>query len=64
LAEDADAEAELANAITADDRRIAAVDAGQGVGMVTDVAPVAEVIDRLCSGAHDLLGRWGQTART
>ncbi|MDT5090133.1 MAG: nitronate monooxygenase, partial [Mycobacterium sp.] len=55
---------ELANAITADDRRIAAVDAGQGVGMVTDVAPVAEVIDRLCSGAHDLLGRWGQTART
>ncbi len=64
LAEDADAEAELAAATTADDRRIAAVDAGQGVGMVTDVAPVAEVIDRLCSGAHDLLARWGQTART
>ena len=59
LAEDADAEAELATAIAADDRRIAAVDAGQGVGMVTDVAPVGEVIDRLCTGAHDLLARLG-----
>jgi nitronate monooxygenase len=64
LAENADAQAELAAATTADDRRIAAVDAGQGVGMVTEVTPVAEVIDRLCGGAHDLLARWGQTART
>ena len=56
LAEDADAEAELATAIAADDRRIAAVDAGQGVGMVTDVAPVGEVIERLCAGAEELLG--------
>src|SRR5580692_4484413 len=55
LAEDADAEAELASAIAADDRRIAAVDAGQGVGMVTDVAPVGEVIERLCAGAENLL---------
>lgn len=58
LAEDPDAEAELVSAIAADDRRIAAVDAGQGVGMVTDVAPVGEVIDRLCSGAEKLLGNW------
>ena len=64
LAEDADAEAELATAIAADDRRIAAVDAGQGVGMVTDVAPVGEVIERLCTGAHELLAGWGHTART
>src|SRR5580693_9458448 len=64
LAEDADAEAELATAIAADDRRIAAVDAGQGVGMVTDVAPVGEVIERLCAGAENLLAAWGQTART
>jgi nitronate monooxygenase len=64
LAEDADAEAELATAIAADDRRIAAVDAGQGVGMVTDVAPVGEVIDRLCTGARELLSGWSQTART
>ncbi|HEY6820305.1 MAG TPA: nitronate monooxygenase [Mycobacterium sp.] len=59
LAEDADAEAELATAIAADDRRIAAVDAGQGVGMVTDVAPVGEVIERLCAGAQNLLAGWG-----
>ncbi|MGB9250837.1 MAG: nitronate monooxygenase, partial [Mycobacterium sp.] len=64
LAEDADAPAELASAISADDRRIAAVDAGQGVGMVTEVSPVGEVIERLCAGAHDLLTGWGQTART
>jgi nitronate monooxygenase len=64
LAEDADAEAELVTAIAADDRRIAAVDAGQGVGMVTDVAPVGEVIERLCTGAHELLAGWGHTART
>jgi nitronate monooxygenase len=60
LADDADAQAELASAIAADDRRIAAVDAGQGVGMVTDVSPVGEVIERLCTGARDLLGGWGQ----
>jgi nitronate monooxygenase len=60
LAGDADAEAELVTAIATDDRRIAAVDAGQGVGMVTDVAPVGVVIDRLCTGAHELLARWGQ----
>src|ERR1700742_4400266 len=59
LAEDADAEAELAAAVAADDRRVAAVDAGQGVGMVTDVAPVGEVIDRLCTGAQELLAGWG-----
>src|ERR1700722_12239724 len=58
LAEDAEAEAELATAIAADDRRIAAVDAGQGVGMVTGVAPVGEVIDRLCAGAYELLAGW------
>jgi nitronate monooxygenase len=61
LADDADAPAELATAIAADDRRIAAVDAGQGVGMVTDVSPVGEVIDRLCTGARDLLAGWDQS---
>ena len=60
----ADAAAELATATAADDRRVAAVDAGQGVGMVTGVAPVGEVIDRMCTGARDLLAGWGQTART
>lgn len=59
LAADPDAEAELNTAIAADDRRVAAVDAGQGVGMVTEVTPVGEVIDRLCTGARDLLAGWG-----
>jgi nitronate monooxygenase len=64
LADDPDAPAELAAAIAADDRRIAAVDAGQGVGMVTGVEPVGQVIERLCAGAEQLLKGWGQTACT
>src|SRR3984957_2106925 len=52
LADDPDAPSELAAAIAADDRRTAPVDAGQGVGMVTDIAPVGQVIERLCAGAE------------
>jgi nitronate monooxygenase len=59
LADDAGAQAELAAAIAADDCRTAPVDAGQGVGMVTGVAPVGEVIERLCVGAAKLLSGWG-----
>ena len=59
LADDPDAQAELAAAIAADDHRTAPVDAGQGVGMVTGVVPVAEVIERLCVGAEKLLAGWG-----
>jgi nitronate monooxygenase len=50
---------ELAAAIAADDRRIAPVDAGQGVEMIRDDASVAEVIDQMCAGAEGLLARWG-----
>jgi nitronate monooxygenase len=50
---------ELAAASDADDRRIAPVDAGQGVGMVGDDAPVGEVIGQLCAGAEILLAGWG-----
>jgi nitronate monooxygenase len=64
LADDTDAPSELAAAIAADDRRTAPVDAGQGVGMVTDIAPVGQVIERLCAGAEKLLTGWGHTART
>jgi nitronate monooxygenase len=53
-----DALDELAAAVAADDRRTAPVDAGQGVGMVTGVAPVAQVIERLCEGAEKLLQNW------
>lgn len=59
LAGDIDARAELAEAIAADDYRVAPVDAGQGVAMITGVAPVADVIERLCAGAESLLARWG-----
>jgi nitronate monooxygenase len=50
---------ELAASIAADDRRVAPVDAGQGVGMIRDDASVAEVIDEMCSGAERLLAAWG-----
>jgi nitronate monooxygenase len=63
LANDPDAEAELVAALAADDRRIAPVDAGQGVGMITSVTPVGDVIEKLCVGAEQLLTGWGQTAR-
>lgn len=53
---------ELAAATAADDRRIAPVDAGQGVGMVDDDASVGEVIERMCAGAERLLAGWGRRA--
>lgn len=58
LAGDAGARAELAEAIAAEDYRVAPVDAGQGVAMITGVEPVADVIERLCAGAERLLTRW------
>jgi nitronate monooxygenase len=57
---DPQARDELAASIAADDRRIAPVDAGQGVGMIRDDASVAEVIDEMCAGAEALLGRWSR----
>ena len=59
LATDRPAREELADSIAADDRRIAPVDAGQGVGMIRDDATVAEVIDEMCTGAQALLAGWG-----
>ncbi|BBX60875.1 hypothetical protein MSAS_00490 [Mycobacterium saskatchewanense] len=50
----------LAAAIAADDPRIAPVDAGQGVGVVADGSPVAAVIAQICTGAEELLARWGR----
>lgn len=55
---DPSARDELATAIAADDRRIAPVDAGQGVGMIGDDASVGEVIERMCAGAERLLAGW------
>jgi nitronate monooxygenase len=59
LAADRPAREELAASIVADDRRIAPVDAGQGVGMICDDASVGEVIETMCSGAERLLAGWG-----
>ncbi len=42
-----------------DDGRPTPVNAGQGVGMVTSAASVAEVTDGLVAGAEALLRRWG-----
>ncbi|HET9876510.1 MAG TPA: nitronate monooxygenase, partial [Mycobacterium sp.] len=59
LSGDPDAGAELAAGIAAGDRRVAPVDAGQGVGMVTASQPVGVVIEQLCAGAERLLAGWG-----
>lgn len=55
---DQDARVELEAAVAAEDYRVAPVNAGQGVGMVRDSLPAAEVVDRLCTGAERLLRRW------
>ncbi|ORW85915.1 2-nitropropane dioxygenase [Mycobacterium sp. IEC1808] len=51
---------ELAAAVAADDRRVAPVDAGEGVGMIRDDATVGEVIAQMCAGAEKLLTAWGR----
>ncbi|WP_172798315.1 nitronate monooxygenase family protein [Mycobacterium sp. GA-1285] len=56
---DADARAALAAAATAEDYRVAPVNAGQGVGMVRESRSAAEVVGRLCAEAEHLLRRWG-----
>ena len=58
LAANRQARDELAGSIDADDRRIAPVTAGQGVGMISDDAPVGEVIEQMCAGAEKLLAGW------
>ena len=44
--------------LVGDDRRPTPVNAGQGVGMVTAVSSVAEVMADLTGGAEELLRRW------
>lgn len=58
LATDEQARAALAGAIAAHDHRRAPINAGHGVGVLTDVRPAADVINRLCSDARRLLDRW------
>ncbi|MGV9662385.1 NAD(P)H-dependent flavin oxidoreductase [Nocardia niigatensis] len=60
LAGDAAARSELAAANAVGDPRLAPVDAGQGVGLVTAVRPVGEAMAELCSGAARLLAHPGR----
>ena len=55
---DPEARASLVDGITAGDLRTAHVDAGQGVGSLTEVRSVEDVMERLCVGAMELLGAW------
>lgn len=57
---DADDRAALAAATAAEDYRVAPVNAGQGVGMVRESCSAAEVVERLCAEAEQLLRRWGR----
>ncbi len=59
LSADRAAGAQLAAGIASGDYRVAPVDAGQGVGMLSDSQPVRSVLEQLCSGAERLLRRWG-----
>jgi nitronate monooxygenase len=61
LAENSEARRSLEAAIRAEDFSVAHVDAGQGVGRVTDICTAAEVIDRMCTGAARLLSVWTET---
>lgn len=58
LASDVGERAALNAAITAGNYRVAHVDAGQGVGLVTEVRPAADVVMQMCTGAAQLLGSW------
>jgi nitronate monooxygenase len=58
LATDEQGRATLAEAVAAGDYRVAHVDAGQGVGLVTEERPAADVVQWLCAGASELLGSW------
>jgi nitronate monooxygenase len=63
LASHGEARRALVAAIAAQDYRVAHVDAGQGVGLLTEVCPAAEVIRRLSHGAADLLHAWDPGVR-
>jgi nitronate monooxygenase len=58
LALDPEAHAAVHAAILRGEAAVAAVNAGQGVGLVTDVRPAATVVAELASGAARLLAGW------
>jgi nitronate monooxygenase len=58
LTSDAEARTALAAAIAAEDFDVAHVDAGQGVGLTTEVRPAADIVRQMCFGAEHLLRSW------
>lgn len=58
LTADLDALSEFVAARAQGDFGFLHVDAGQGVGDLTGIRPASEVIEQLCTGVVDLLGRW------
>lgn len=50
---------DLAAAMATHDPAVAPIDAGQGVGMLTESRPAAQVIEELCSAAQRCLRPWG-----
>lgn len=56
--EDEAARSALVEEMNAMDRSAVHVNAGQGVGMLTEVRSAGQVVDWLCSGAADLLAVW------
>jgi nitronate monooxygenase len=58
LADTPEAREELVAARADGNFTIAHVDAGQGVGLLTEVLPASEVVERLCADAAGLLGSW------
>jgi len=58
LRSDPELRASLRDEVSAADHTVAHVDAGQGVGLLDQVRTAAEVMEWMCTGASDLLGRW------
>ena len=60
LAADTESQAALEAAIADGDHRVAHVNAGQGVGLLTKVRPAGEVVQQLCASAAQLLSSWSK----
>ena len=58
LSADSDALSQFVEARGQGDLGFAHVDAGQGVGGLTELRTASEVVERMCAGAVDLLGIW------
>jgi nitronate monooxygenase len=63
LAADADLRAALVEAVASQDGPVVPVEAGQGVGLLVERRPAAEVVEQLCTGAAGLLHAWAPPGR-